>query len=37
MGGVPTTLTLDIPAGTVVKKLQVKNYIPVDVSNDGKT
>lgn len=33
MGGVPTTLTLDIPAGTVVKNLQVKNYIPVDVSN----
>lgn len=33
MGGVPTTLTLDIPAGTVVKNLQVKNYIPVDVPN----
>lgn len=33
MGGVPTTLTFDIPAGTVVKNLQVKNYIPVDVSN----
>ena len=33
MGGVPTTLTLDIPAGTVVKNLQVKNYIPVYVSN----
>lgn len=33
MGGVPTTLTLDIPVGTVVKNLQVKNYIPVDVSN----
>lgn len=33
MGGVPTTLTLDIPVRTVVKNLQVKNYIPVDVSN----
>ncbi len=33
MGGVPTTLTLDIPAETVVKNLQVKNYIPVYVSN----
>lgn len=33
MGGVPTTLTLDIPVGTVVKNLQVKNYIPVDVPN----
>lgn len=33
MGGVPTTLKLDIPAGTVVKNLQVKNYIPVYVSN----
>lgn len=33
MGGVPSTLTLDIPAGTVVKNLQVKNYIPVDVPN----
>ena len=35
-GGVPTTLTLDIPAGTVVKNLQVKNYIPVYVSFDLK-
>lgn len=35
-GGVPATLTLDIPAGTVVKKLQVKNYIPVYVSFDLK-
>lgn len=34
--GVPTTLTLDIPAGTVVKNLQVKNYIPVYVSFDLK-
>ena len=33
---VPTTLTLDIPAGTVVKNLQVKNYIPVYVSFDLK-
>ena len=35
-GGVPATLTLDIPAGTVVKNLQVKNYIPVYVSFDLK-
>lgn len=35
-GGVPTTLTLDIPAGTVVKNLQVRNYIPVYVSFDLK-
>lgn len=35
-GGVPTPLTLDIPAGTVVKNLQVKNYIPVYVSFDLK-
>lgn len=35
-GGVPTTLTLDIPVGTVVKNLQVKNYIPVYVSFDLK-
>lgn len=35
-GGVPTTITLDIPAGTVVKNLQVKNYIPVYVSFDLK-
>ena len=31
-GGVPATITLDIPAGTVVKNLQVRNYIPVYVS-----
>ena len=35
-GGVPATLTLDIPAGTVVKNLQVRNYIPVYVSFDLK-
>ena len=35
-GGVPTTLTLDIPAGTVVKNLLVRNYIPVYVSFDLK-
>ena len=35
-GGVPTTLTLDIPAGTVVKNLQLRNYIPVYVSFDLK-
>ena len=35
-GGVPATITLDIPAGTVVKNLQVKNYIPVYVSFDLK-
>ena len=35
-GGVPTTITLDIPAETVVKNLQVKNYIPVYVSFDLK-
>ena len=35
-GGVPTTLTLDIPAGTVVKNLQIKNFIPVYVSFDLK-
>ena len=35
-GGVPTTLTLDIPVGTVVKNLQIKNYIPVYVSFDLK-
>ena len=31
-GGVPTTITLDIPAGTVVKNLLVRNYIPVYIS-----
>ena len=35
-GGVPATITLDIPAGTVVKNLQVRNYIPVYVSFDLK-
>ena len=35
-GGVPATITLDIPTGTVVKNLQVKNYIPVYVSFDLK-
>lgn len=35
-GGIPATLTLDIPAGTVVKNLQVRNYIPVYVSFDLK-
>ena len=35
-GGVPATITLDIPAGTVVKNLLVKNYIPVYVSFDLK-
>lgn len=35
-GGVPATITLDIPAGTVVKNLHVKNYIPVYVSFDLK-
>ena len=31
-GGVPATITLDIPAGTVVKNLLVRNYIPVYIS-----
>ena len=35
-GGIPATITLDIPAGTVVKNLQVRNYIPVYVSFDLK-
>lgn len=35
--GVPTTLTLDIPAGTVVKNLQVKNYIPVYVKGTERS
>ena len=35
-GGVPATITLDIPAGTVVKNLLVRNYIPVYVSFDLK-
>lgn len=35
-GGVPATITLDIPAGTVVKNLLVRNYIPVYISFDLK-